>query len=401
MKSAGLTLQVDGVDHDQWTAGEVTRNMKDLSGSFHFTMRDPDRSLATFPFTTFAALARLRPGQSAKVFADGELVLDGYVETVEPNIDENHAEVSISGKDKAGDLIDGAAAPDGPGEFKNVKLEDAAKRIAAPYGLKVRAEIDTGRPFPRYALDLAETGLSAIEKGARQRHALVLSDGVGGLVITRAGKKRAPADITLPGNAKGGRATFTHKGRHSETIVRGQQEKAEQRRQDRLAALTPASAPAVPGGRSDSDGSATDRERRGTTATGRARDNEIKRHRPVVHLARSQADETSAQDEADWRMRTARAESEEANYRVHGFRSDGRLWRVNELTYVSDAYTGIERDMLISTVIFREDEAGRETELTVSSPEAFDKGAAGAKRSNLKRPSKAAQGGLDGKAEAL
>ncbi|HEV2501600.1 MAG TPA: Mu P family protein [Mesorhizobium sp.] len=396
-----LVLEIDGVSYEEWTKAEVTRNLKDFSGSFSFTLRDGTRSVATFDYASPRPIFRLRPGPEVKCYADGVLVLHGYIKTVEPDINEDYAEVTISGEDKAGDLIDCAAAPDGPGEFKNVKLEDAVKRIAEPFGLKVRSEIDTGKPFPRYALDLGETGHSAIEKGARQRHALVMSDGVGGVVITRTGAKRAPADLALPGNAKGSRGKFTHKGRHSKTIVRGQGEKASGERDTRAAALTPGTAPADPADRQPTDGSAYERERRGTATTGRATDPEIERYRPIVHLARTQADEQSTTDEADWRMRTARANSEETNYRVHGYSVGGRVWRVNEMTYVSDAFQGIERDMLISTVTFRKDEGGEETELTVTSPEAYDKKAAGSRRKNLQSKKSAGTGKLDGTAEKL
>ena len=402
MKTLGLTLRIDGTDYDQWTEAEVSRDLKDFAGSFRFAMRDPDRSIATFDYASPPPIFRLRPGQKAEVFADGELVLSGWVKKVEPNIDEEHCEVAISGEDKAGDLIDCAAAPDGPGELRNVKLEDVAGKIAAPFGLSVRSEIDTGKPFPRFSLDVAEFAHHAIEKGARQRHALVMSDGVGGIVITRTGKNRAPADISLPGNAKGGRATFSHEGRHSKTIVRGRQEKAGQQRDDRAAPLTAGAAPAALEDRPAGDGSATDRERKGTAVTGTAQDPEIGRYRPIVHLSRTQADKQAADDEADWRMRTRRAESEEANYRVAGFGANGRLWRVNETTYVSDAFAGIERDLLISRVTLREtDDQGREAELTVTSPEAFDRKATGSRRTNLKRGKKGPKGPLDGTAEAL
>lgn len=404
MKSEGLTLRLDGVDYDEaWTEAEVTRDLKDFAGTFSFTLRDATRSIATFDYASpTAALYRTKTGQFAEIFADGELVLVGYVKDVETNIDDMHAEVTISGEDKAGDLVDCAAAPNGPGELKNVRLEDVTARIAKPFGLRVRNEIDTGRPFPRYALDLAEFGYAAIEKGARQRHALVMSDGIGGIVITRTGKNRAPAGLELPGNVLGASAKSSHKDRHSETIVRGRQEKAGKLRDDKAAPLTPDTAPPAPDARPTTDGSATDRERRGTAVTGRAVDPEIRRYRPIVHLARTQADKQDAGDEADWRMRTSRAESEEANYRVQGFRANGQLWRVNEMTYVSDAFSGIERDLLISRTAMREsDQSGRETELTVTSPEAFDKGETGSRRTNQKRRSKGPQKGLDGKAEAL
>lgn len=100
-------------------------------------------------------------------------------------------------------------------------------------------------------------------------------------------------------------------------------------------------------------------------------------------------------------MRTARANAEEANYRVHGYSVGGRVWRVNEMTFVSDAFQGIERDMLISTVTFRKDESGEETELTVTSPEAYDKKASGSRRKNLKGKKSVGTGKLDGTAEKL
>lgn len=401
-KAVGLSFKIDDVWYDSWTSAEVTRDLKDFAGSFSATYRDPDRSIATFPYASPPPIFKLRPGLPVEAYADGQLVLVGFIETVEPSIDEGQASVSIGGKDKAGDLIDCAAMPEGPSEFKNAKLEDAASRICEPFGLSVRTEIDTDKPFDRYAIDVAEFAHHSIEKRARQRHALVMSDGVGGVVITRSGQNRAPAELKLPGNVLGSQATFTHQARHSETIVRGQSEKAEGRRDGRSAAFVPGDDPVDPMDREDGDGSATERERRGTAVTGRATDDEIGRYRPIVFLARTKASEEELADEADWRMRTRRAECEEATYRVKGFGADGRLWRVNELASVSDTYLDIERDMLISRVTFREDDGPtRETELAVSSPEAFAKGEVGSARTNLERKSSPSQAGLDGTAEAL
>lgn len=406
MKDAGLSFKIKGQWFDTWTSAEVTRDLKDFAGSFSASFYDASRSIATFPFASPPAIFRLEPGMPVEAYADGQLVLVGQIKTVKPDIDETHAAVEISGEDKAGDLIDCAAMPDGPSDLRNVRLEDAATRICQPFGLSVRSEIDTGKPFDRYSIDVAEFAHHAIEKHARQRHALVMSDGVGGVVVTRSGQARAPAGLTLPGNVLGSGATFTHEGRHSEVIVRGQSEKAEGRRDGRAAAFTADDEPVDPGDREDGDGSATERERRGTAVTGRAYDDEIGRYRPIVHLARTKASQEELQDEADWRMRTRRAECEEASYRVAGFGVGARLWRVNELAFVSDAFQGIERDMLISRVTFREDDTPtRETELGVSSPEAFAKGEIGSARTNLKRSSTAVQtpgdGGLDGTAEAL
>lgn len=92
--------------------------------------------------------------------------------------------------------------------------------------------------------------------------------------------------------------------------------------------------------------------------------------------------------------------SEEFSYRVKGFSAGGRIWRVNEMASVDDAYQGIARDLLISRVTFREEAATRETELTVISPEAFDKGPVGGRRTNKAGKSKPS-GALDGTAKPL
>lgn len=397
----GMTVSIGGAPFTAWSSCEVSRDMEDLSGKFTIDVRDI-RVNAALPNSSYAAAIAVQPGMPVTISADGSPILVGYIDKVTPEIGEMDARVSITGRDKTGDLVDCDAIGDGKvAEFKNVKLEEAVKRIASPFGLGVRCEIDTGEAFPRYSIDLAETAHSAIEKGTRSRHALILSDGVGNILITRTGATRAPAGITLPGNALTGSGSFDHSGRYSKTIVRGQSERASKER--KAASIEASSDPKPVEGREETDGSATEMERKGTAATGLAEDGEISRYRPIVHLARSKADQMSAQDEADWRMRTARAAGEQMSYTVHGFSAAGRPWRVNEMSSVADAYNGINRDMLISRVVMREDEGSRITTLTVTSPEAFDKGGTGSRRTNAPAGGRlgAPARGLDGTAEAL
>lgn len=416
-----IRIEIDGKQFDTWESGEVTRDLKDFAGTFSFTFRDSERSVNTFSFaTSIPPIYHLRPGSSVKIYVCDELVLVGYIENVNVDISEKSSSVAISGKDIAGDLIDCAAAPNGPAELNNVRLEDAAKRIAEPYGLKVRSEVDTGEVFGRYGIDMAETGLSALEKGARQRQVLLLSDGVGGLVITRTGDRRAPADLTLPGNVKSSSGNYTHKNRHSKTIVRGQHEKASGKRKSGSldetanplsftrksdnggANLQAGGAPMPPKDRQRGKGYATEVERYGTSATGEYCDDEIKRYRPKVHLARTKGNKKDCCCEAEWRSRSARGQSEEINYTVAGFKANDRLWRVNEMVYVSDSFQMVERDMLISGVSFSEDDDGQITELTVTSPEAFDNKPVKDRRRNKKgKKKKGATGALDETANPL
>ena len=423
-KHRAIRAEIDNQIFETWESAEVTRDLNDFAGTFSFTFRDNERSINTFAFASeLAPIYHLRPGSHTRIFVFDELVLDGYIENVSVEIDETNASVSISGKDKAGDLIDCAAAPDGMAELNNVTLEETAKRIAEPYGLKVRSEVDTGQVFERYSIDMAETGLSALEKGARQRQALLLSDGIGGLVITRTGENRAPMNLSLPGNVKSSSGNYSHKNRHSKTIVRGQFEKAAGKRKSNgaidstatpfasksqgnidngLASLVAGNVPIKPEKRQAGDGAATQIEKAGTSATGIYYDDEITRHRPIVHLARTKGNKEDCNREAEWRSRSARGQSEEINYTVQGFKPNGRLWRVNEMVYVSDQFQMVERDMLISRVNFQEDDNGQITNLTITSPEAFDdKPIKDRRRNKGQKKAKGGNGNLDGTATSL
>ncbi|WP_425646065.1 phage baseplate assembly protein [Agrobacterium leguminum] len=396
-----IKLLLDGAPYDQWTSGEVTRDLKDFSGSFSFTFRDGEASKQTLAFASMPNLPRLHTQMQAKIMIGKRTVLIGHVETVAYDVSDGNAAVTISGRDKTGDLIDCSALAEGPAELKGVKLEAAASKIAEAFGLKVRTEVDTGDSFDRYSIDLGETAFSAIEKGARQRSALILSDGVGNIVITRTGKTRAPDGINLPGNVIAVRATESTANRFSKTVVRGQSERSGKARS--AAALDGTAEPIGADSRNDGDGSARERERKGTVATGTSSDDEIKRYRPVVHLARSKAGAVSAQDEADWRNRTSRAEGDEQTYTVRGHEVNGELWTVNQQVAVSDAFLGIERDLLISAVRYGEEEGEIVTDISVCSAEAFDKEPVGKRRTNKsgKGAKKASSGPLDGTAEAL
>ncbi len=400
MMAKSLKLTLDGIAYDQWTSGEVSRDLKDFSGAFSFTFRDRDAAKNVLPYATWAAVKRIRTQMLAEIRIGKRLVLRGYVEEVSRDIADGSAEVVISGRDVTGDLIDCSALVDGPAELKNVKLEDAVRKIAEPYGLSVRTEVDTGEIFERYSIDLGESAFSAIEKGTRSRRTLILSDGVGGIVITRTGVTRAPADLTMPGNILSSSGRETTQGRYSKTIVRGQSERSGKSRS--AASLDSTAEPISTDAREDGDGSATERERKGTVATGVAEDSEIKRYRPIVHLARSKADAQSAQDEAEWRNRTARGEADELTITVKGHEVDGSLWTVNQLVHVSDPFQDYERGQLISRTRYAEDTSSAVTEITVCSPDAFDTGEVGNRRTNQRgKTGTTSSGALDSTAEAL
>jgi prophage tail gpP-like protein len=374
-----VTLAVGGQVFDAWTRVEIVRDLTEISGSFSLEYADTFRARRTLPALegiARAATTELRQGQPAKIAIDNETVLLGWIDDVTLSIEGDSLRATVSGRDRTGDLVDCAAAPDGPAEYRNLTLTQIAERICAPFGIPVRAEVDVGAPFPKFSIDVAETAMSALEKAARQRAVLVVSDGIGGLVLTRGGNRRGPAPLRLPGNVMASAATLSWRDRFRDYIVKGQTSGAAGGRAatPALSAAAPplSSAPApapMPTPRTPTN------ERRGIVMTGRARDEAVTRHRPKVASSKTQSGGVSVQEQADWMMRTARAQSDQVKHTVADWRAgdDARLWRTNELVLVEDRYAGLNGDMLISGVTFQYGEdTGHRAVLSITGPAAFD-----------------------------
>lgn len=362
-----MSLEIAGRTFHDWTRVNLTRSLEEISGSFDLEIYDVARSDNAAKRGVVRADA-IRQGQACTIRIDGEAVLVGHIDDAKVSWAKDAMRFSVAGRDRTGDLVDCAAAPDGPAEYRNLTLTEIARRICAPYGITVRADTDVGGAIPVFSLDASETALSALEKAARQRAVLLVSDGVGGLVLTRGGASRGPAPLKVPGNVQSAAASFSWKERFRDYIVKGQTRDAAGNRDSRASELTAATPPAPASTRP------TVRERAGVVMTGRARDEEVTRHRPTVQLAKTQSGGASVQTQAEWRMRVARAKSETLTYTVLDWRAgdERRLWRPNELVAVSDPFAGISGDMLVSSVVYAYGPEGATTELELVGPEAFD-----------------------------
>lgn len=88
---------------------------------------------------------------------------------------------------------------------------------------------------------------------------------------------------------------------------------------------------------------------------------------------RSVSDPWTLQDQAAWRMRTARAHASAFVYIVPGLvNAANELWKPNQLVTVKDARNKIDGDMLIGAVTYVVSEHEYETRVSVVPPDAYD-----------------------------
>jgi prophage tail gpP-like protein len=378
---------------------EVVRDMEELAGSFRVELLDRARFFAALPGWWQPTPERgiVMPGERAEILLDGETVLVGWIDAVEANHGPDKTALTIKGRDVAGDLVDCAAAVDGPHEYRDLTLTEIVERICRPFGISVRAEVDVGAPFARFAIEAGETALSAIEKGCRQRAVLAVSDGVGGLVLTRGGSGPAPAPLVFGANLQTMDATFDWTDRFSLYVVRGQAERPQ------------GGAPALDGTATPLTAAAPERrpaptspqgERPRIALTGRAKDPAVTRYRPTVAMAKTQSGGVSVQEQAEWMMRTARAKTDALRVTVPYWRAgeEDRLWRCNERVWVDDPLAGVACELLVAGLTWRWEEQAARTELRLCGCDAFDILPEEEQRERQRQP---ARRPLDGQANAL
>ncbi|OYV32829.1 MAG: hypothetical protein B7Z80_25795 [Rhodospirillales bacterium 20-64-7] len=372
-----VTLSVAGKALTRFSAISTCRNLRDIAGSFTVQYRDAGREAQSFnpDIDTTPGFAIVKAGQACTLALDGTVVLTGWIDEVDATWEGDALTCSITGRDKTGDLVDCAAAPNGPVEYRNMNVLQIAQAICKPFGINVRADVDIGGTFPVFGIEVDELALSAIEKAARQQALLVLSDGIGGLLLTRGGITRGPAALTRPGNILGGGLKSSFAQRFSDYYVKGQTNKTVTR-QTQVAVIVDATDPrsglTFPVNTTSAN---TTTESVSTLMTGHAIDPQITRYRPTVRQVKTQSGAATVQQQADWSLRVAKGMGETLNYKVLDWRAgpDNALWLPNQLVRVTDPFADIDKDMLISGITYNFDGNSESTTLELAGRTAFDR----------------------------
>lgn len=337
------TLEINGLEYGGWKSIRIELNMDTLSGGFNFGVTE-----------RWADGARdINKGDACKVRVEGQTVITGFVDAVEPEIGADGGEayhsINIRGRDKAGDLVD-CSAINSPGQWSGVNMGVIVKALTKPFNIPVAINTNVGKAFKKFNIQQGETVHEAIARLADMRGVLCYSDGHGGIIIanratTRSADPLVMIDASNANNVKRARLLDTNEQRFSQYIVKGQQQ-----------------------------GSDTVDPLSSSGSKGVVYDTEI-RHRPLLLMAEGQASSRQCKEQAQWQKNTRKGASKEISATVQGWKqSNGQLWAINTIAPVRMPTLKIQMDMLIKSVIFTLDETGgTTTELLLTLPEAYDR----------------------------
>lgn len=337
-----VCLKVGGKIYSGWLEVSVRRSMRAASGGFdlNVTERWPGQTQA-WPIV---------PGDFCEVSVCGQSVITGYIDAVNSSYSSESHAISVQGRDKTADLVDCSADNM---TLKNVRFGDIVSRLIKPFGIEFVEEFVSDLLIKNFVVQTGESVFQTIEKGARLAGVLLMSDGEGRLVATRASLAKKLTTVLRSGeNILSGSISDSAQDLYSQITVKSQVSMPDMNSfdltglQKMSTVLTNASA-SVSGA--------------------------VKRYRPLTLLAESQATNSYCQTRAQWEAATRLASSRIVELTVAGWLdSDGDVWRPNTVVSVVDENLKIANEMLITDVSLSLTDAGSVTRLRLVDPQAYE-----------------------------
>jgi len=332
---ADLALLVGGRRYNGFKSIRVTRSIETLAGSFALDVSDRWGALEE-PWP----IAEEDP---CRVEIDGVTVIDGYVDKRSQAATATTRTLSYTGRDRAAALVDNSAVLE-RWTYYNVHVADFASAIARPFDVHVSVQPGlTLAKVPKIVVSPGDTAYEVIKRAAGDDGVLVVSDGAGGITITRAGTARATSLV---------------EGRN---ILAASVEYDGSDRYHRYQIATQAA------GTDEAAGDAT-------RILAEATDQGVRRTDRVLLIRPDKGYSVAdARRRADWEARIRAARAETVTITVLGWKQpSGAIWPLNTLTRVrAPRLIGVDGDMLISQAEHTISESGKVTQLRLVRPDAF------------------------------
>jgi len=325
-----VTVSASGLNYSAFERVQVRASFKEAARSFRLEVAAELGASATNAI--FAA------DTPVQIYIGGDLVIDGYVDSRDPQIDADSARINIGGRSKSSDLIDSSALHD-TGWFENKTLLDIGNEIARGIAALFTSDQEMEQ-IPFYHLTQGKSVFDTVEELARQQGLTLVGMPDGNIKITKAGSQRHAGGLFEGKNIKIGSASHNSANRHSEYHVRGQRPIEHGAEALEIEAI--------------------------------ARDAQIGRHRPIVIIEKQDTSKDRAKKRSENRRDRAAGNALRARITVVGFRDEGgTLWEPGHLVWTESPFLDIAQDMLIETVDFGQDSAGSLTALGLVDPRAF------------------------------
>ena len=326
-----VALKTNGKIFSGWMSAEIERSLKAVSG--HFAINYTDL------WAGQNNAVQLHAGDACSVELDKETVITGIIDTVEADLEGNSRHLSVTGRDKTGNLVDSGTLIQQKA-FKGVSLKAMAEKLAKPFGVSVSSSSDAANDLINtITFQYNETIWETINRLAHYQGVLAYPDSMGGIIFSDVNKTVVD--------------TLDEKKNILE--INAQTDASEKFQQ--YIVVSHSGTP----------------DRKISTVRATATDNSVKTPRSKIIIISKNTDKNGAQARANWEMATHIAKSFHTNVTLVGWKnSAGKLWQINTQVNLNAPSCGIQGNFLIeSTKFLFEQDRGMVSQLTLVLPDAY------------------------------
>lgn len=285
-----------------------------------------------------ATNAVFKVGAELQIFTNSDLLLTGYVDSRQPHFSARQARISVSGRSKSADLIDGSAEHK-TGRFENKDPMQIGNEVAAEYAAKFETDQQLDK-VEQYQLTPGESCYRCVEKHTRQQGMTITGTPEGNAKITKAGSQRHSGGLIEGQNILEGTANHNGANRHSKYTVLGQR---------------------------PFDHGVDNLEIEAVIE-----DSGVSRHRPVIVVEDQDTTKDRAKKRAKTRRDRAAGDALKATIKTQGFRdAAGTIWTPGWLVWTESPFLDIAQDMLIESVDYNQSDAGSVATLKLTDPRSY------------------------------
>ncbi|WP_178391838.1 phage baseplate assembly protein [Caballeronia sordidicola] len=205
-----MLLSDDSLVLTGWKAVRISRSIELATGFFDMSCSADANALKLIA----------KEGAPIKISIGQDLVLSGYVDTIENVLTPKDHLIRLTGRGKCSDLVDCSCRIDRVNP--NTKLQALCETVTQPYGIDVfippngtQAILDQLPVLPRQIVSITETAWEVIERYARYSGMLVFESEEGELTISTAGTEIGSSGLAVGANIEAITCTKSTLGTYS------------------------------------------------------------------------------------------------------------------------------------------------------------------------------------------
>lgn len=337
MYSTDFKVLIDGVSYFGLLDVNVTRSIESLCGAFSINITAIERE----------DIPEIVPGALIEISISNKKIIYGYIDGIDATLSESQSEISISGRDRTGDLVDCSIA-NTPFNWDKKTLKGLAEIICASFNIEILADSSISDYAETFTSEIGESPFELFSRAAKDRGILLLTSLPSGkLWLTNVGTVKCFDGLEYGKNIKSISFNFEYANRFYKYIVKGQK---------------------------TSEGV-------GWTSSNvniqkEEFDQNIRNTRVKVFQAESQSSLSSVTSRVRFEAISRAAQSESMTIEVIGYtQSNGDLWRENFLVdvIVNQGVIRISGEYLIVSVSYSLSNSGKITTLKLKRKDAYTK----------------------------